>query len=108
MDTRKLKKEVKGFIKDCELAGYAINHCCLVEAFPGDPTTSYIMHIGADWIENYDCYTVLKKLTKVMWASMTREARERIFSINIYDKHEKLHCATDAFLLMEDGSLAAA
>ena len=88
MDLQKLKIEIENFRKYCHEKNHPIMNIYLKEAYEGDPTTSYIMQVQAEWID--DIYNALHFLTDAMFESMTREAREKVFSIKVFKKDDKL------------------
>jgi hypothetical protein len=105
MDKKQLVEEVTMFIAACNERGVTVTHCCLMEAFPGDPTTSYTLHIGSPVIEKQTCSDALQVFIDIMWEVMSEEARVRIFSINLVDGAERIHCASED-LLIEGEALA--
>lgn len=99
MDTKQLIAEVRQYVEACRERGIAITHCCLVEAYPGDPTTSYTVHIGSPLIDQHSCSEALDIFIGIMWDIMSVEARRRIFSINLVDKNDRLHCASGELMI---------
>jgi hypothetical protein len=92
MDKGELKKEISKFIKRCESSDYPINYCVICEAYPGDPTTSYVLKVGGPWVEMSDCFEAISDLSNIMWDTMSLEARSKIFRISLYTKDDELYC----------------
>jgi hypothetical protein len=106
MDINELILECKDFLSLCNKKGYPIKHACLVEAYQGDPTTSYVLHIGGNWIKNMNFSTALEIMIDFMWDSMSQEARSKIFSIKIYDQNKSFQCASGQLELIAEDNAA--
>lgn len=94
MDKNQLIKECERFANACEAKGLTINFLKLRQAYPGISNSSFIMTIGADWIENFTCYEAIHKLSTIMWEVMSLEARQNIFSIDFLTRKKHRHPTT--------------
>lgn len=89
---RKLKNDLKGFVKECKAKGYPLTEYCLKEAYPGDSSTSFILQVKADWIDNKGCSEVLDILLEVLWNTTSPEVRVNLFSIQVLSSNDTVHC----------------
>lgn len=95
MDREELKKELIKFQEKCAEKGKQLKDLCIGEAFPGDQSTSYIIQVTAPWVDNMACNEALDFLFDVLWDTTTEEVRQKIFSIQVLDSQEELHCLRD-------------
>jgi len=74
------------FADACAKAGLPLTFLGLREAYPGLRDTSYEMLVSADWFLSIrGTLKIYKKLSEVMWQSMSQEARQKIFAFKLYD-----------------------
>lgn len=92
MDRNKLNTEVGNFIKRCAEMGKQVSAYCLNEAYPGDSSTSFFLQLKADWIKDDECFEAISFFTDIMFDVMSEEARRKIFSIQVFEKDDELHC----------------
>lgn len=92
MDRRELKTKLNFFLRKCKEKDKPLEDICIIEAFPGDISTSFIIQVKAHWIEDMYCSEVLNFLFDTLWETTDSEFRKNIFSIQVLDKNEKLHC----------------
>ncbi len=92
MDLEKLKAELKTFKEVCASKGKPIMESCLKPAYPGDSSTSYILQIQAEWVD--DCFDAIDFFVTIMFDTLSEDARKKIFSIQVFKKEDKLHCDT--------------
>jgi hypothetical protein len=64
----------------------------LNEAYPGDSSTSYILQLKASWVKDDECFRAIDFFTDVMFDVMSLEARKLIFSIQVLQSNNALHC----------------
>jgi len=95
MDRAELKTKLIPFLKKCEEEGRKLSKSCLEEAYPGDSSTSYIINVQADWIDDIDSTVALDFLFKVLFQTVDLDTRKKIFSIFLKDSKEELHCEAD-------------
>jgi hypothetical protein len=95
MDRKKLKELLQPFVKQCSEKGKPLTDMCIEEAFPGDSSTSYIVQVKADWVDNTSCSDAIDFLFEILWETTSEETRKGIFSIQVLDAKDKLHCSSD-------------
>ena len=96
MDREELKNALKPFQEKCAEKGKAIIDICVNEAFPGDQSTSFIVQVTAPWVDSMACNEALDFLFDVLWETTTEDVRKRVFSIQVLDSREELHCYMEA------------
>jgi hypothetical protein len=92
MDRTELKTKLIPFQKKCEEKGKPLADICVEPAFPGDSSTSYIVQVKATWVDGMMCSDALDFLFAVLWETVDEKTREKIFSINVLDSTDELHC----------------
>ena len=92
MDRTELKKLLEPFQAKCAENGKPFTDVCLEEAFPGDSSTSYIIQVKASWIDVLSCSDALDFLFDVLWQTTNENTRRKIFSIQLVDSLNQLHC----------------
>jgi hypothetical protein len=92
MDREELKKALKPFHEKCAEKGRVIKDLCVGEAFPGDESTSFIVQVTAPWVDDMACNEALDFLFDVLWETTTEDIRKKVFSIQVLDSREVLHC----------------
>ncbi len=95
MDRKQLNELLKPFLAACAKKGKPLSDICLEEAFPGDISTSYIIQVKAAWVDEMYCYDAIDFLFDVLWETTNEETRKKIFSIQILDSKDELHCSSD-------------
>lgn len=92
MDTRQLKEELREFQSACGENGYPFADFCLTEAYPGDNSSSFILEIKAPWVDDKPCSDILDNLFDILFKTTTVDIRKNIFSIQLLDSSDSLHC----------------
>lgn len=96
MDRKQLKELLQPFSNQCEEKGKPLTDMCIEEAFPGDSSTSYIVQVKADWVDNTSCSDAIDFLFEILWETTDEETRKRIFSIQVLDTTDTLQCWSDS------------
>lgn len=92
MDRNQLEVSLQSFRKACQAKGRPLTDMCIIEAYPGDVSTSYIVQVKANWVEEMDCSEAIDFLIDILWETSDEKVRKRIFSIEVLDKNDQLHC----------------
>ena len=95
MDREQLMKKLSEFKSMCNESERALEEICLEEAFPGDSSTSYILNVKANWVDSMNCSDAIDFLFDILWRTTKEEERKFIFSIQINDSENDLHCWSD-------------
>lgn len=95
MDRKELIINLETFKDKCLERNRPLSEICLIEAFPGDNSTSYIMNIKANWVDELNCSDAIDFLFEILWETTTEDVRKFIFSIQINDSKNNLHCWSD-------------
>lgn len=69
---------------------------CIEEAFPGDTSTSFIVQVKALWVEGMHCSDAIDFLFDTLWETTDEPTRRKVFSIQILDSRDELHCWQEA------------
>jgi hypothetical protein len=96
MDRKQLKELLQPFRQKCAEQGKPLTDICIVEAFPGDSSTSYIVQVKADWIDGTSCADAIDFLFDILWDTTEEEIRKKIFSIQVLNSKDVLHCSADS------------
>ena len=93
MDKGKLEKELQTFCRACGNSGYPIRIKGISEAYPGVEGTSYTVHIKvSEWSLENSCSEILDKILPILYEVTTEEAREAIFSLDVYNEENGMNC----------------
>ncbi len=92
MDRNQLENSLHSFKDACQTKGRPLADMCIFEAYPGDISTSYIIQVKADWVEEMDCSVAIGFLFDTLWETSDENIRKHIFSIEILDSNDQLHC----------------
>lgn len=95
MDREKLKDLLQPFQNKCKKKGMPVSDICIEEAFPGDISTSFIIQVKAPWVDNMDCSGAIDFLFDTLWETTDEETRKKIFSIQVLDSGNALHCMSE-------------
>lgn len=96
MDRNQLEVSLQPFKEACFDKGRPLSDMCVFEAYPGDISTSYIIQVKADWVEDMDCSDAIDFLFDTLWETVEENVRKYIFSIEILDSNDQLHCYYEA------------
>jgi hypothetical protein len=92
MDRKQLKELLQPFQAKCAEKGKPLTDICVEEAFPGDITTSYIIQVKAPWVDDIYCSEAIDFLFDTLWETTNEETRKKVFSIQVLDSRDELHC----------------
>lgn len=92
MDRNQLEVSLQPFRKVCVIKGKPLLDMCIFEAYPGDISTSFIVQVKAGWVEDMDCSEAIDFLFDTLWETVDENIRKHIFSIEILDNNDQLHC----------------
>lgn len=93
MDRGKLELELRNFCQACLANGYPIFIEGLSEAYPGVTGTSFTVHIKVEgWSAGTSCSGILDKIVPILFESTSEEARQFIFSLDVYNPEEGINC----------------
>lgn len=106
MDRNQLEINLRPFKEGCLAKGRPLADICVFEAYPGDISTSYIIQVKAGWVEKMDCSDVIDFLFDTLWETVNEDIRKYIFSIEILDNNDQLHCYSESLLETEKKSNA--
>lgn len=98
MDRTELRELLKPFEAKCAEKGKALTDICIEEAYPGDASTSFIVQVKAPWVDNMLCYDALDFLFDTLWETADEDIRRKVFSIQVLDSKDELHCHSDSEL----------
>ncbi|MBY0481093.1 MAG: hypothetical protein K2Q21_07045 [Chitinophagaceae bacterium] len=96
MDRTELKELLIPFQEKCAELGKPLADFCVEEAFPGDISTSYIIQVKAPWVDNMYCSDAIDFLFDTLWETTNEEIRKKVFSIQVLDGRDQLHCWSEA------------
>lgn len=99
MDRIKLKESLTPFQEKCTERGKPISEICLEEAYPGDASTSYIIQVKAPWVDDMFCSDAIDFLFDALWETTNEDLRKRIFSIQVLDSKDELHCESERVMV---------
>ncbi len=92
MDRTELKNILEPFKVKCAEKGKPLADLCVEEAFPGDISTSFIIQVKAPWVDDMYCSEAIDFLFEALWETTEVEIRRKIFSIQVLDSKDQLHC----------------
>ncbi|MFN3379777.1 MAG: hypothetical protein ACK41O_10000 [Runella zeae] len=96
MDRRELKKILEPFKAKCAEKGKPLVDICIEEAFPGDNSTSFIVQVKAPWVDSMYCSEAIDFLFDTLWETTDEEIRKKVFSIQVLDSRDELHCWSES------------
>jgi hypothetical protein len=96
MDRKQLKNLLEPFRAKCTEKGKPLTDICVEEAFPGDTSTSYIIQVKAPWVHGMGCSDAIDFLFDALWETTNEETRKKVFSIQVLDGRDELHCWSEA------------
>jgi hypothetical protein len=99
MDRTELKEILKSFQTKCSEKGKPLTDICVEEAFPGDSSTSYIIQVKAPWVDKMYCSEAIDFLFDTLWETTDEETRKKVFSIQVLDSRDELHCWSEAAMV---------
>jgi len=93
MDRNKLEIELSKFCETTSEKGLPILIDGLSEAYLGVHLTSYTVHIRvSDWGGGLTCSDILNHILPVLYESTSEEARQMIFSLDVYNVTDGISC----------------
>jgi hypothetical protein len=96
MDRTELKKTLEPFKAKCAEKGKPLVDICVEEAYPGDNSTSFIVQVKAPWVDGMYCSDAIDFLFDTLWETTDEEIRKKVFSIQVFDSSDELHCSSEA------------
>lgn len=95
MDRKQLESQLQTFKQKCSESGKPITNLCVIDAFPGDNSTSYILEVTAPWVDDMMCSDAIDFLFDVLWDTTSEAVRQKIFSIKVLDSKQEWHCSAN-------------
>jgi hypothetical protein len=95
MDRTELKELLKPFEAKCAEKGKSLQGICVEDAFPGDSSTSFIVQVKAPWVDDMYCSEAIDFLFDTLWETTNEEIRKKVFSIQVIDSRDELHCSSE-------------
>lgn len=95
MDRKQLEISLRPFREACSANERPLVDMCVFEAYPGDISTSYIIQVKAEWVDEMDCSEAIDFLFDTLWETADVNIRKHIFSIEILYSNDQLHCYYD-------------
>ncbi len=102
MDAQGLKTEVEKVIQTIEADSNPFLFVGLTPTYPGLVADSYILQLGADWLDRYASTDELDYVIKRLYAMMPAEAIRQINRIELVDGSSLLDCLTDDLVLRNE------
>ena len=90
MDSRQLKQELEGFLKECTKRGFPITYIGFKEAYPTVEDTSYFVEIQAPWTYNISYSEALDQLFDILWDTTSEVTRQYVFAIKILESESEV------------------
>ena len=101
MDKSKLEELLQPFVSKCAEKGKPLMGIQIEEAFPGDSSTSYIVAVKGEWIDDISCSEALDFLIDALWETTDLETRRKVFYIKVLSSKD------DFRLFSQFGQVAA-
>jgi hypothetical protein len=100
MDIKQLKAEVKKLITACDKAGMHLEFVALIHFF----TNSYILQVGAEWIDKYPegRFTAQNLVVDKMYEVMSKEAIDCLNHIRIYRPNDDVKATLGDYILVNE------
>jgi hypothetical protein len=92
MDRKHLEAKLVDFRQKCQENGFPLEDFCLMPAYEGDVSSSYVIQVKGSWVDEMLCSDALDPLFDYLFATTDEDTRRHIFSISILDSKEELHC----------------
>lgn len=100
MDTEVLKAEVWRVIKALEAEGRTFYFVALIPTYPGDSQTSYIIQIGADWMNKRNFHETLPVVSAKIFELLDESIILYINRIGLYEKNGDLQAWDEDLILI--------
>jgi hypothetical protein len=95
MDRKQLEAKLQFFKDKCAENNKPITNLCVIEAFPGDDSTSYILEVTAPWVDDMMCSDAIDFLFDILWETTEEDVRQSVFSIKVLDSKQEWHCSAN-------------
>jgi hypothetical protein len=92
-----LLNKLRRFKRECETRNRTLADMCLEEAFPGDNSTSFVLKVKADWLDNLSLSEGLDILIDILWDTTSIATRTEIFSICVVNSADEFDCKNVSF-----------
>lgn len=99
MDIEQLKAEVEKVIRAIEADAHPFWFVGLIPTYPGLVADSYILQLGADWLDRHTCTDNLDYVIKKLYAILPAAAIQQINRIDLYNENGGLHCLSEHLVL---------
>lgn len=83
MDRAELMKALEPFSARCADLGRPLDSIRLEEAYPGDSSTSYIVHVEAVWANGRSLWYAIDFLFDVLFETVPYKMRTKVFTIQV-------------------------
>ncbi len=76
-------KALKPFRAKCKELGRSLDSINLVEAYPGDSSSSYVVEVEAEWAQGNSSWFAIDFLVDVLFDTVPYEMRKLVFAIKV-------------------------
>ena len=99
MGIEQLKAEVEKVIQVIEAEAHPFWFVGLIPTYPGLVADSYILQLGADWLDRHSRTDNLDYVIKKLYAILPAKAIQQINRIDIFSEDGELHCPSEDLIL---------
>ncbi len=102
-----LVKGVQKVLKSFQEEGKDFHFAALVPVYPGLPSTSYVLLLDGDWLQNISVFESRKLIIERIFKSIDEpEIRKKINSISVWNRGNAFQPGIEAEILIDDKSIS--
>ena len=107
MDKDTLVKEIKAVLDSFQPEGINFSFAALVPVYPGLPSTSYILLLNGEWLQDISIFESTKIIIERIFKRISDpEIRQKIDSVDVWLKGQAFQAGIQAIILIDDDTIS--
>ncbi len=107
MDKNTLVTEINTVLTSFEAEGKKFSFAALVPVFPGLPSTSYILLLDSEWLQQTSIFESTKIIIERIFEVISDiEVRKKVDSVDVWLKGQSYSAGIEAIILIDDNKIS--
>ncbi len=106
MDKEILVTEIRAVLDSFQPEGKDFTFAALVPVYPGLPSTSYILVLNGEWLQERSIFESIKIITERIFKTISDpKIRQKIDSVDVWHKGQAYSAGVEAIIMIDDDKI---
>ncbi|MFN0213448.1 MAG: hypothetical protein ACKVT2_04265 [Saprospiraceae bacterium] len=107
MDKETLVTEIRAVLDSFLPEGKDFTFAALVPVYPGLPSTSYILLLNSEWLQERSIFESIKIITERIFKTISNpKVRQKIDSVDVWQKGQSYPAGVEAIIIIDDNKIS--